>query len=153
VTLLLFDFIITAFVLVIGLVQRWLEHNVLNYILSFIRSFEQAFIMITVIAFLLVIVYMTIKHVKRLPKSYVLEVLDVFGHKIIIEGLRINYSTYDAAKSYSQFYANLFGKQYKFLVSGSNRILADRIHRKMSLPANEGAESVDIEGQHRKSES
>lgn len=136
-----------------GLAQRWLEQNVLNYILNFIRGFEQAFVMISVIAFLLVILYMTFKHVKRLPKSYVIEVLDVFGHKIIIEGLRINYGTYDAAKSYSQYYANLFGKQYKFLVSGSNRILADHIHRKMSLPSNEGTESVDIEGHHRKSES
>lgn len=130
----IFDFIITAFSVLIGFAQRWLEHNVLNYILNFIRGFEQAFIMITVIAFLLVVIYMTIKHVKRLPKSYVIEVLDVFGHKIIIEGLRISYDTYDAAKSYSQFYTNLFGKQYKFLVSGSNRILADPHSQKNESP-------------------
>jgi hypothetical protein len=131
---LIFDFIITAFSVLIGFAQRWLEHNVLNYILNFIRGFEQAFIMITVIAFLLVVIYMTIKHVKRLPKSYVIEVLDVFGHKIIIQGLRISYDTYDAAKSYSQFYTNLFGKQYKFLVSGSNRILADPHSQKNESP-------------------
>jgi hypothetical protein len=31
----------------------------------------------------------------------------------------VNFSTYDAAESYSQFYGALFGEQYRFRVTGS----------------------------------
>lgn len=36
-----------------GFAYRWLDHNVLSYILVFIRGFEQALVMLTVITFLL----------------------------------------------------------------------------------------------------
>ena len=119
----LFDFIVSTFVMAFGLAYRWLEQNVISYILIFIRGFEQALVMLTVIAFLLIMVYIMIKHVKRLPKYYGIEIVDMFGKKIVLDGLRLQFVTYDAAKSYSQFYTNLYGKRYQFLVVGRNRII------------------------------
>jgi hypothetical protein len=39
-------------------------------------------VMLTVIAFLLIMVYMMIKHVKRLPKYYGIEIVDIFGKRL-----------------------------------------------------------------------
>ena len=132
----LFDFITITFVMAFGLAYRWLDHNVLSYILIFIRGFEQALVMLTVITFLLIMVYMMIKHVKRLPKLYGIEIVDIFGKKIVLEGLRLQFVTYDAAKSYSQFYTSLYGERYHFHVVGRNRIeepyreFASQLHRR-----------------------
>ena len=65
---LLFDFITSTFVMAFGLAYRWLNQNVISYILNFVRGFEHALVMLTVIAFLLIMVYMIIKHVKRIAK-------------------------------------------------------------------------------------
>jgi hypothetical protein len=132
VTIMLFDFITTTFVMAFGLAYRWLEQNVIIYILIFIRGFEQALVMLTVIAFLLIMVYMMIKHVKRLPKYYGIEIVDIFGKKIVLDCLRLQFVTYDAAKSYSQFYTNLYGKRYQFHVVGRNRI-EDPFNGKVNL--------------------
>lgn len=120
---LLFDFITSTFVMAFGLAYRWLDQNVISYILSFVRGFEQALVMLTVIVFLLIMVYMMIKHVKRLPKYYGIEIVDIFGKKTVLDGLRLNFVTYEAAKSYSQFYTNLYGMRYRFHVVGRNRIV------------------------------
>ena len=119
----LFDFIIGTFVMAFGLAYRWLDQNVISYILIFIRGFEHALVMLTVIAFLLLTIYIMIKRVKRLPKSYSIEIIDIFGKKTVIYGLRLQFVTYDAAKSYSEFYANLYGNRYLFHVVGRNRIV------------------------------
>jgi hypothetical protein len=39
-------------------------------------------VMLTVIAFLLIMLYMMIKHVKRLPKYYGIEIVDIFGKRL-----------------------------------------------------------------------
>ena len=119
----MFDFITSTVVMALGLAYRWLDQNVISYILIFIRGFEQALVMLSVIVFLLIIVYMMIKHVKRLPKYYGIEIVDIFGKKIVLDGLRLQFVTYDAAKSYSHFYTNLYGKRYQFHVVGRNRIV------------------------------
>jgi hypothetical protein len=119
----LFDFIIGTFVMAFGLAYRWLDQNVISYILIFIRGFEHALVMLTVIAFLLLTIYIMIKRVKRLPKSYTIEIRDIFGKKTVIYGLRLQFVTYDAAKSYSQFYTSLYGNRYLFHVVGRNRIV------------------------------
>ena len=49
----LFNFIASTFLMVLGVTYRWLDENVISYILVFVRGFEQALIMLTVIAFLL----------------------------------------------------------------------------------------------------
>ena len=93
---LLFDFIVSTFVMAFGLAYRWLDQNVISDILVFVRGFEHALVMLTVIAFLLIMVYMMIKHVKRLPKYYGIEIVDIFGKKTVLDGLRLNFVTYEA---------------------------------------------------------
>ncbi len=94
------------FVMLFGLVYKWLEQNVITYILNFVKGFEQALVMLTVITFLLITIYIIIKHVKRMPKSYVIEIVDVFGNKVFVEGMRYIFSRYDVAKSYA-FYLDI----------------------------------------------
>jgi hypothetical protein len=131
----IFDLIINTFVALFGVAYRWLEQNVINYVLNFVRGFEHVLVMFVAVAFLLFTVYIIVNHVKRLPKSYIIEIVDVFGERVNIDSLRHSFTTYEAAKSYSQFYTNLYGKQYKFRVVGRNRI-ADPFIKKISTPSN-----------------
>ena len=101
----------------------WLEHNIIDHILNFSRTFGNILVLIGVVIFLLILAYITIKHLKKLPKFYIIEVTDVFGNNIILEGIRTKFRTYDAAKSYSEFYSDIYKKQYKFNVIGSNQRL------------------------------
>jgi hypothetical protein len=66
---------------------------------------------------------MTMKQLKKLPRYYVIEIEDVYGNKAAVDGLRTNFTTFTAAKSYAQFYTNMYGQQYKFRIVGRNRIL------------------------------
>ena len=117
----MFGSVISIFVVLFGLAYKWLEQNVINSFLNFVRGFEQALMLVAVIVFLLVTIYIIIKHIRRVPKSYVIEIIDMFGNRVLIDGLRNVFSTYDVAKSYSDFYASLYGSQFKFRVSGRNR--------------------------------
>ena len=132
----IFDLIINTFVALFGIAYRWLEQNVINYVLNFVRGFEHVLVMFVAVAFLLITVYIIVNHVKRLPKSYIIEIVDVFGERVNIDSLRHSFTTYEAAKSYSQFYTNLYGKQYKFRVVGRNRI-ADPFIKKINTLSNE----------------
>jgi len=118
-----FSSVISIFVVLFGLTYKWLEQNVINSFLNFVKGFEQALVLVTVVAFLLITIYIVVKHVRRMPKSYVIEIVDVFGDRVILDGLRRIFSTYDVAKSYSDFYTSLYGKQFKFRVFGRNRIV------------------------------
>ena len=115
----IFDSIIEIFVRYGGVLYRWFEQYVFNYFVNFGKGFEQVFVMLAIITFLLITVILLIKQVKKLPKHYVIKIVDIFGRTIILEDLRVNFRTYDAAKSYSQFYSALFGEQYRFRVTVS----------------------------------
>ncbi|MEP6576257.1 MAG: hypothetical protein ABJB85_07510 [Nitrososphaerota archaeon] len=132
----IFDLIINTFVALFGVAYRWLEQNVINYVLNFVRGFEHVLVMFVAVAFLLITVYIIVNHMKRLPKSYIIEIVDVFGERVNIDSLRHSFTTYEAAKSYSQFYTNLYRKQYKFRVVGRNRI-ADPFIKKINTLSNE----------------
>jgi hypothetical protein len=64
-----FGSIISTFVVVFGLAYKWLEQNVINSFLNFVKGFEQALVLITVVAFLLITIYIIVKHVRSMPKS------------------------------------------------------------------------------------
>jgi hypothetical protein len=132
----IFDLVVNTFVALFGIAYRWLEQNVINYVLNFVRGFEHVLVMFVAVAFLLITVYIIVNHVKKLPKSYIIEIVDVFGERVNIDSLRHSFTTYEAAKSYSQFYTNLYGKQYKFRVVGRNRI-ADPFIKKINTLSNE----------------
>ncbi len=106
---------------VFNILYTWLEHNIIDNILNFSKVFGNILILISVVIFLLILAYITIKHLKKLPKFYSIVITDIDGNNIILEGLRTKFTTYDAAKSYSEFYRDIYKKQYKFFVVGSNK--------------------------------
>jgi hypothetical protein len=87
---------------------------------NFGKGFEQVFITLAVIAFTLLMAFILIRYVKKLPKYYVIEVVDLYGGKIILEDLKVNFNRFDVAKSYSQLYQMLYGPKYRFRVIGSH---------------------------------
>lgn len=110
------------------LVSKWIEEYVINNVLEFVKGFEHVLMVLTVVAFFLIIIYMTMKQMKKLPKYYVIEIEDIYGNEAAVDGLRINFTTFTAAKSYAQFYTNLYGQQYKFRIVGRNRLLNYSLH-------------------------
>jgi hypothetical protein len=117
------DYVGAIIIRLLSFSSKWIEQNVINNVLEFIKSFEHLLLVLTVVAFFLIIIYMTMKQLKKLPKFYVIEIEDVYGNKTVVDGLRTNFTTFAAAKSYAHFYSNLYGEQYKFRIVGRNRIL------------------------------
>jgi hypothetical protein len=102
------DMILEIFVRLGGLVYRWFEQYVFNYFVNLGRGFEQVFAMIAIATFLLISVFLLIRRLKKLPKYYVIQIMDNFGRNINLEDLRVTFSTYDVAISYLQFYGALY---------------------------------------------
>jgi len=117
------DYLVVVAIRLLSLSSKWFEQNVINNVLEFVKGFEHLLMVLTVVSFFLIIMYMTMKQFKKLPKFYVIEIEDVYGNKSSVDGLRTNFTTFTAAKSYAHFYSNLYGNQYKFRIVGRNRIL------------------------------
>ena len=116
------DSILEASFRFFSFVYKLFEQYLVNNFVNFVRCFEQMFFMLSVTIFVLITVFILIKRVKKLPKSYVIVVLDSLGRKITPKDLRVKFSTYNAAVSYSQFYRVLYGGQYVFKVTSSLKI-------------------------------
>ena len=114
-------FDIFIIVRVLSILYTWLDHNIVDSILNFSKVFGNMLVVMGVIMFFLIVVYITIKNARKLPKFYVIKVMDMNGNDIIVEGIRTQFLTYDAAKHYSEFYEDIYKKQYKFHVVGSNK--------------------------------
>ncbi len=122
------EFVGIVIIRLLLLVSKWIEEYVINNVLEFVKGFEHVLMVLTVVAFFLIIIYMTMKQLKKLPKYYVIEIEDIYGNEAAVDGLRINFTTFTAAKSYAQFYTNLYGQQYKFRIVGRNRLLNYSLH-------------------------
>jgi hypothetical protein len=72
--------------------------------------------MIASAIFILMVVGITIRQVRRLPTSYAIEICDLDDRKTSIDGLRQTFSTYDAAESYARYYRQMYDRQYTFRV-------------------------------------
>ncbi len=127
-------FDIFILVRVFNILYTWLEHNIIDNILNFSRVFGNILVLISVVIFLLILAYITIKHLKKLPKFYTIDITDTDGNSIILEGIRTKFTTYDAAKSYSEFYRDIYANQYKFRVVGSNKRYTVGFFDVVSLP-------------------
>lgn len=117
------DYVGAIILKLLSFLSKWIEQNIINNVLEFVKSFEHLLMVLTVVAFFLIIIYMTMKQFKKLPKFYVIEIEDIYGNETAVDGLRTNFTTFTAAKSYAHFYSNLYGQQYKFRIVGRNRIL------------------------------
>jgi hypothetical protein len=89
--------------------------------------------MLAVTIFVLITIFILINRVKKLPRSYLIVVLDSLGKKIILKDLRVKFSTYNAAVSYSQFYLALYGGKYVFKVTGSIKIANENYPKEARL--------------------
>lgn len=100
-----------------GLTYSWLYDYVVSPFLAFTRGFEFAIIFIAAALFFAMSVFMLLKQAKKLPRSYVVEIVDVYGEKVSVDGVRQVFSTHEAAESYARMYRDNM-PQYKFRVVG-----------------------------------
>lgn len=114
----LFEFVVSIFVKVSGTIFKWLDQNMLVYILTSVKNFEYIIVFSCAILFLLITIFISLRQARKLPKSYIVEVVDVYGQKVTPDGLRLVFRTYDAAESHAQFYRDNFNGQYRFHVIG-----------------------------------
>ena len=114
----LFDLVISISVKMFGITYKWLDNNIIASAFNFLRTFEYVIVISCAIGFLLATVLITLKQATKLPRSYVVEVIDAYGQRVAPEGLRLVFATYDAAESYSHLYRSIYSKQYKFRVIG-----------------------------------
>jgi hypothetical protein len=88
-----------------------------------VKGFEHIVVLIAAITFLLIIMFITIRQVKRLPISFTIQILDNYGERVMLPDLRLHFRKYEVAESYAQFYRDMYGQQYIFRVIGlRNRI-------------------------------
>ncbi|HEX6378413.1 MAG TPA: hypothetical protein VFZ60_04970 [Nitrososphaeraceae archaeon] len=75
------------------------------------KSLEYVIVFCCAILFLLITVYITLRQARKLPKSYIVEVVDVDGQQVTPDGLRLVFRTYDVAESFAQFYRDSYNTQ------------------------------------------
>jgi hypothetical protein len=130
------DSTLEIFVRLGGLAHRWSEQHVSNCCVNLCRGFKQVFTMIAVATSLLITVFLLIRRLKKLPKYYVIQIMDNFGRDIILENLRVTFSMYDVATSYLQFYGVLYEGQYRFRVTQFRRIVCVNAIQEENVPYN-----------------
>ena len=96
----------------------WLNQYLINPFIVFTRGFEFAIIFISAAIFLLISVFLLLRQAKKLPNSYMVEITDLYGEKVSVDGVRQVFATHEAAESYARMYRDSFGPQYKFRVVG-----------------------------------
>jgi hypothetical protein len=95
----------------------WLYQNVASPLGAFAKDFEFAAICTVTVVFIVVSVIIMLRQARKLPKSYEVEIIDVYGKNVSIDGVRQVFRTYDAAASYARMYRENFS-QYRFKVVG-----------------------------------
>jgi hypothetical protein len=87
--------------------------------MKFVNDLKHIVVLIAAITFLLIVVFITIRQVKRLPLSYTIQTLDSHEERIILPDLRLHFRRYEVAESYARFYRDMYKQQqYKFKVIG-----------------------------------
>ena len=87
--------------------------------MKFVNDFKHIVVLIAAITFLLIVMFITIRQVKRLPLSYTIQVLDNDGERIMLTDLRLDFRRYEVAESYARFYRDMYRQQqYKFRFIG-----------------------------------
>lgn len=115
----IFDIIMSLFEKLIDDSYKVLQQYLVTSFFAFIKGFEIAIFMTVAIIFLLITMAIATRQLRRLPKSYVIEIVDLDGRRTTIEGLRQIFSTYEAAESYCRFYREMYDHHYEFKVIGS----------------------------------
>lgn len=114
----LLESVLAIFIQSFGLTYSWLNQNLINPFLAFTRGFEFAIIFLAAALFFAISVCFLLKQAKKLPKSYTIEIVNVYGQVVTLDGVRQSFTTHDAAESYARMYRSNFGNQYRFRVVG-----------------------------------
>jgi ABC-type transport system involved in cytochrome bd biosynthesis fused ATPase/permease subunit len=113
--------LLTAPATAFAITYAWLAHNLGEPFAAFARDFQFAFICTVAVIFIFASMIIMLRQAKKLPKSYTVEIVDVYGQPVSIDGVRQAFKTYDAAESYARMYRQNFA-QYKFRVVGSQNL-------------------------------
>lgn len=111
--------VLAVFTQSFGLTYSWLNANLISPFLAFTRGFEFAVILMAAVLFFMISVFLVLRQAKKLPKSYSVEIIDLYGDQVSIDGVRQDFATHDAAESYARMYRSNFGHQYRFRVTGA----------------------------------
>ncbi len=114
----IFDIVIAVFEKFFTDSHRVFDQYLIANVLAFVKGFEVAIFLMAAVMFLLIVVGVTIRQARRLPKSYAIEIIDLDGRQESIDGIRQMFSTYEAAESYARVYRQSYGHQYRFRVIG-----------------------------------
>lgn len=114
----LLESIVAIFTQSFGLTYSWLNANLISPFIAFTRGFEFAIILMAAVLFFTISVLLVLRQAKKLPKSYTVEIVDLYGEQVSIDGVRQAFATHDAAESYARMYRSNFGSQYRFKVIG-----------------------------------
>jgi hypothetical protein len=114
----LLESIVAIFTQSFGMTYSWLNANLISPIIAFTRGFEFAVILMAAGLFFTISVFLLLRQAKKLPKSYAVEIVDLYGEQVSIDGVRQTFATHDAAESYARMYRSNFGHQYRFRVIG-----------------------------------
>lgn len=105
---------------VFAVTYSWLYQNLISPLETLARDFQFAAICIVTVAFIIVSVFLMMRKAKKLPRAYRVEIADVYGDSVSIDGVRQQFKTYDAAESYARMYRQSFS-QYSFRVVGMEK--------------------------------
>ena len=114
----LLESLLAIFTQSFGLTYSWLNANLVSPFMAFTRGFEFAVILMVAVLFFTISVFLVLRQVKKLPKSYTVEIVNLYGEQVSIDGVRQAFATHDAAESYARMYRGNFGHQYRFRVTG-----------------------------------
>jgi hypothetical protein len=108
-----------------GIAYAWLNNNLISPLISLGRGFEIAFIFLVSLVFFFVSLFVLMKQAKRLPKSYMIKITDVYGKETALDGLRQVFSTHEAAESFAKMYQDNFGSHIGYKVVGIKDKITD----------------------------
>jgi apolipoprotein N-acyltransferase len=114
----LLDSILAIFTQSFGLTYSWLNQNLISPFMAFTRGFEFAVVFMAAALFFAISVFLLLKQAKKLPASYMIEIVNLYGQQVSIDGVRQTFMTHEAAESYARMYRSNFGQQYRFKVVG-----------------------------------
>jgi hypothetical protein len=66
--------------------------------MKFVKDFKYIVAFIAAITFILITMFITLRQVKRLPLSYIIQILDNNEERIILPDLRLHFRKYEAKK-------------------------------------------------------
>jgi hypothetical protein len=78
----LFELVVSIFIKTSASFFKWVDQNMLVYILTTAKNFEYIIVFYCAILFLLISVFVTLRQARKLPKSYIVEVFDIYGQKL-----------------------------------------------------------------------